>query len=249
MEWDPERYARNAAFVPALGAAAVEWLRPRPGERILDLGCGDGALTVRLRDAGCDVVGVDASAAQVAAARSRGLTAHRRDGEALKFDAEFDAVFSNAALHWMKNPGAVLDGVARALKPGGRFAGEFGGKGNAAQVVAALNKALAARGLNGDDYNPWFFPAEKEYAALLVKHGFTVERTALAPRPTPLPGDLAQWLNTFATPFLAALPAAQRDNFTAEVQHALTPHLRDAAGVWHVDYMRLRFTARRGFGK
>jgi len=249
MEWDPEQYARDAAFVPALGAAAVGWLHPRPGERILDLGCGDGALTVKLRDAGCDVVGVDASAAQVAAARERGLDARCRDGEALKFDAEFDAVFSNAALHWMKNPGAVLDGVARALKPGGRFAGEFGGKGNAAHVVAALNNALAARGLNGDEFNPWFFPAEKEYAALLVKHGFTVQRTALLPRPTPLPGDLAQWLNTFATPFLAALPAAQRDDFTAEVRHALAPHLCDADGVWHVDYMRLRFTARRAFGK
>jgi len=249
MEWDPEQYARDAAFVPALGAAAVEWLRPQPGERILDLGCGDGALTVKLRDAGCDVVGVDASAAQVAAARERGLDARCGDGEALKFDAEFDAVFSNAALHWMKNPGAVLDGVARALKPGGRFAGEFGGKGNAARVVAAMNNALAARGLNGDEFNPWFFPAEKEYAALLVKHGFTVQRTALLPRPTPLPGDLAQWLNTFAIPFLAALPAAQRGDFTAEVRHALTPHLCDADGVWHVDYMRLRFTARRAFGK
>ena len=180
---------------------------------------------------------------------ARGLDARCCDGEALKFGAEFDAVFSNAALHWMKNPGAVLDGVARALKPGGRFAGEFGGRGNAARVVAALYQSLAARGIDGDEYNPWFFPAEKEYAALLAEHGFTVERMALLPRPTPLPGDLAQWLNTFATPFLAALPAGQRAGFTAEVRRALTQHLRRPDGVWHVDYMRLRFTARRAFGK
>lgn len=180
---------------------------------------------------------------------ARGLDARCCDGEALKFGAEFDAVFSNAALHWMKNPGAVLDGVARALKPGGRFAGEFGGRGNAARVVAALYQSLAARGIDGDEYNPWFFPAEKEYAALLAEHGFTVERMALLPRPTPLPGDLAQWLNTFATPFLAALPAGQRAGFTAEVRRALTQHLRRSDGVWHVDYMRLRFTARRAFGK
>jgi len=149
QEWDPAQYAQGASFVPKLGEAALAWLAPQPGERILDLGCGDGALTQKFCEAGCEVVGVDASAAQVSAARARGLDARCANGEALNFRAEFDAVFSNAALHWMKNADAVLSGVRRALRPGGRFAGEFGGKGNVAQVQAALEAELAARGLDG----------------------------------------------------------------------------------------------------
>ena len=127
MSWDPQSYANHAAFVPALGGAAFDLLAPQAGERILDLGCGDGVLTARLVAAGARVVGVDADAAMVAAAKDKGLDARRIDGRALPFDAEFDAVFSNAALHWMGNPAPVTAGVFRALKPGGRYVGEFGG--------------------------------------------------------------------------------------------------------------------------
>jgi trans-aconitate methyltransferase len=135
QHWDPARYQRNAGFVAALGQPVVELLAPRSGERILDLGCGDGALTeVLARDA--RVTGVDASAEQVGAARARGLDAHVADGTRLGFAAEFDAVFSNAALHWMRDPDAVIDGVWRVLKPGGRFVGECGGAGNVATVRA-----------------------------------------------------------------------------------------------------------------
>ncbi|MGH7789991.1 MAG: class I SAM-dependent methyltransferase, partial [Candidatus Binatia bacterium] len=146
QSWDPERYARNARFVAELGAPVVELLAPRAGERVLDLGCGDGALTERLVALGCAVVGVDASPEQIAAARARGLDAHVVPGEGLAFAAEFDAVFSNAALHWMKNADVVIDGVWRALRPGGRFVGECGGAGCVAQIVAALAAALARRG-------------------------------------------------------------------------------------------------------
>ena len=244
QEWDPAQYAQGASFVPKLGEAALAWLAPQPGERILDLGCGDGALTQKLCEAGCEVVGVDASAAQVSAARARGLTAHCANGEALNFRAEFDAVFSNAALHWMKNADAVLSGVRRALRPGGRFAGEFGGKGNVAQVQAALEAELAARGLDGAALNPWFFPSAEEYAARLAQHGFSVQRITLFPRPTPLPGDLCEWLNIFATPYLNALPPAERQGFCQSVQHRLTPTLRLKDGTWQADYTRLRFAAR-----
>jgi len=243
QEWDPAQYARGASFVPKLGEAALAWLAPQPGERILDLGCGDGALTQKLCEAGCEVVGVDASAAQVAAARARGLDARCADGEALDFCAEFDAVFSNAALHWMKNAAAVLKGVRRALRPGGRFAGEFGGKGNVAQVQAAIHAELAARNLDGAALNPWFFPSAEEYAALLAKHGFSVQRITLFPRPTPLPGDLCEWLQIFATPFLHALPPTERQHFCQSVQNRLAPSLRLPTGAWQADYTRLRFTA------
>ena len=144
QSWDPDAYARNARFVSDLGAPAVELLAPRAGERILDLGCGDGALTNKLVAMGCDVVGVDSSAPQVEAARRLGLDARVADGARLDFDAEFDAVFSNAAIHWMKRADDVIAGVWRALKPGGRFVAEFGGHGCVETIKRALTDALAA---------------------------------------------------------------------------------------------------------
>ena len=146
--WDPNRYAQNARFVAYLGAPLIELLAPQPGERILDLGCGDGALTEKLAACGCTVVGVDGSAEQIAAARQRGLDARVMNGEALDFDRDFDAVFSNAALHWMKRVDAVIDGVRRALKPGGRFVAEMGGAGCVAKVREALTMALRLRGID-----------------------------------------------------------------------------------------------------
>ena len=135
QHWNPEIYQRDAGFVATLGAPLLELLAPQSGEQVLDLGCGDGTLTLRLQEAGCEVLGVDSSPDQVAAARARGLRAEVVDGHALPFVDRFDAVFSNAALHWMLNPAAVLAGVARALKPGGRFVAEMGGAGNVDSVM------------------------------------------------------------------------------------------------------------------
>jgi SAM-dependent methyltransferase len=243
QSWDPERYARNARFVSDLGAPVVELLAPRPGERVLDLGCGDGALTAELVARGCHVVGVDGSAEQVAAARARGLDARVADGQRLAFESEFDAVFSNAALHWMKRPDAVIDGVARALRPGGRFVGEFGGQGCVAKIVAALDRALARRGLDAASLNPWYFPSAEEYRKRLEARGFEVRSIALFPRPTPLPGDVTGWLETFAESFTRGLGAGERQPFLAEVRDALRPELVDPSGVWVADYVRLRFWA------
>ena len=155
--WNAGRYAENASFVPDLGMEVVKLLSPQPGQRILDLGCGDGALTERIMQLGGDVLGVDASPEMVAAAQQRGVTARVIDGHQLPFDHEFDAVFSNAALHWMLDPQAVLAGVKRALKPGGRFVAEFGGHGNVAAICTALIASLQFRGISSKGPSPLVF--------------------------------------------------------------------------------------------
>ncbi len=242
--WQADRYATNASFVPELGVPVLQLLDPRPGERILDLGCGDGVLTARLAALGCSVVGVDASPDMVRAARGRGLDARLMDGHALDFAGEFDAVFSNAALHWMKaEPAGVAAGVGRALRPGGRFVGEMGGHGNVAAVTVALTAVLRARGSAGAADNPWYFPTAKSYRAVLEGAGFTVRRVELIPRPTPLPTGMAGWLETFAHPFLRLLPEGDRAAAAQEAIELLRPSLCDERGRWTADYVRLRFAA------
>ncbi len=197
---------------------------------------------------GCDVLGVDASRAQVEAAGQRGLDVFAVDGEDLRFDGEFDAVFSNAALHWMKRPARVIDGVWRALRPGGRFVGEFGGAGCIAQIRAALARALAHRSLNADTADPWYFPTAEEYRAHLETRGFVVTHIVLFPRPTPLPGDIVEWLETFARSFLSLVPVAERASLLEEVRGSLHDALCDGDGRWTADYVRLRFAATRPRG-
>ncbi len=243
QQWDPQTYAKHARFVSDLGSGVVDLLAPQPGERILDLGCGDGALTEKLVAAGAEVVGVDASAEQVAAARARGLDARVARGEALPFAAEFDAVFSNAALHWMRDADAVLVSVHRALRPGGRFVAEMGGAGNVATIRAALAAAMGRRGIDGPAVDLLFLPTAEEHRARLEAHGFAVRTIALFARPTPLPGELSAWLETFAQSFLGALPPEERPRLIEEVSTALRPHLYDAERGWVADYVRLRFAA------
>ncbi len=243
QNWNPDGYAANARFVTDLGLPVVDLLAPRPGERILDLGCGDGPLTARLAAMGCKVVGVDGSARMVAAARRMGLDARVADGQALAFNAEFDAVFSNAALHWMTRGADVIDGVWRALRPGGRFVGEFGGRDNVAMITGALNAARARRGL--PSLAPWFNPGPDEYAALLVARGFRVTTLLHFPRPTPLPGPIRGWLDTFAGAFVAEVDPAQATELLEEVVQDLRPRLLDTNGIWSADYVRLRFAAVR----
>ena len=238
--WDPEQYARTAGFVPALGQDVLRMLDPRPHERVLDLGCGDGVLTERLAGLAREVVGVDASAAQVEAARARNLNVRVVDAQALDYSAEFDAVFSNAALHWMHDADAVIAGVFRALRPGGRFVAECGGFGCVAKIRQALERALAARSITAP--MPWYFPSDREYAQRLERAGFEVQQIALFDRPTPLPGDITDWLETFAQIYLATVSQSERASLLNEVRKLLEPDLLRPNG-WFADYVRLRFHA------
>jgi trans-aconitate methyltransferase len=243
QRWNAQQYSEHARFVSDLGMPVVELLAPLQGEHILDLGCGDGALTKKLVDLGCDVVGVDASAEMIAAARALGLDARVVDGHALQFNNEFDAVFSNAALHWLKQPEKVIDGVRRALKPGGRFVGEFGGRGNVTTIVTALEYVLRERGIDPKTVNPWYNPTAEEYEFVLEARGFVVNSIALFPRPTPLPGHIVAWLETFAQPFAASLLDSARSAFFEEVAELCRSKLCNSNGQWHADYVRLRFSA------
>ncbi len=243
--WDPHRYARNARFVADLGMPVVELLNPQPGERILDLGCGDGALTEKLVALGCHVVGVDGSAEQIEAARARGLEAYVMDGQQLTCENEFDAVFSNAVLHWMKRADDVIAGVWRALKPVGRFVAECGGAGNIRKIESALHTVLDRRGIDATAVNPWYYPTPKEYTSRLEARGFQVKCLALIPRPTPLPGDISGWLETFAESFLSSVPLTERSTVIDEIREILRPELCDATGRWTADYVRLRFAAEK----
>lgn len=244
--WNAEAYAKNAAFVPGLAEGVVGWLDAKLGEHILDLGCGDGQLTARLAAAGAQIDGVDASPEMVAAARARGLTVAEAQAESLPFvDGTFDAVFSNAALHWVRNQDAMLAEVRRVLRPGGRFVAEMGGHGNIAAIRVALIAVLVRYGYGQleDDVN--YYPTPRAYTRRLSRHRFHVEQINLIPRPTPLgQGGLEAWLTTFRSGVLAGLPEALRPVVVRETAELAARALRDEEGNWVADYVRLRFIAR-----
>jgi trans-aconitate methyltransferase len=247
--WNPDQYAKKARFVTDLGSPVIELMAPQKTERILDLGCGDGPLTKKLADFGCSIVGVDSSPEMIMAAQSLGLDARVMPGQTLAFSEEFDAVFSNAALHWMKPPEQVIAGVWRALKHGGRFVGEFGGYGNVKTIVSAMESALERRGVDPRRFNPWYFPSIGEYASLLESQGFVVNTASLIPRPTPLPTDIGGWLETFGQSFIAAVAASERAAYLEEVGAMCRPALCNANGAWTADYVRLRFAATKPIAK
>jgi SAM-dependent methyltransferase len=243
--WDPQAYGRNAAFVHELAGGVLEWLAPQPGERILDLGCGDGQLTQRIAATGAAVTGVDASPDMVAAARSRGIAAHQAAAESLPYpNASFEAVFSNAALHWVEGQDAMMSEVHRVLKPGGRFVAEMGGHGNIAAIRVALMAVLARHGYGDREDGVNYYPTPDAYAARLTRHGFRVRQIALIPRPTPLPeSGMTGWLRTFRRGVLDGLPPEMRETVVRETAELLAPALRDEEGKWTADYVRLRFNA------
>lgn len=245
--WSPDDYARNAAFVPELGRAVLALLAPRAGERVLDLGCGDGVLTEAIAAMGATVTGVDSSAEMVAAARARGVDAHVMDGQRLDFDQAFDAVFSNAALHWMPDAAGVAGGVFRALRPGGAYVGEMGGVGNIAKLRGALRAELEARGYPVPRSDPQWYPAPAEFIDIHRAAGFINVEAWLIDRPTPLPGGAAAWYKTFRAGFLdaARVPESALDEVAQAAEARAAAQLRQPDGRWIADYVRLRFTMRK----
>ncbi len=243
--WDAEAYGREGAFVHQLAGGVVEWLAPQAGERILDVGCGDGQLTARLAATGAIVTGVDASTAMVEAARARGIDADHAQAEQLPYlDAAFDAVFSNAALHWVRDQKAMLAEVRRVLRPGGRFVAEMGGHGNIAAIRVAFTVVLARYGHSEAEDGVNYYPSPDAYRRRLERNGFTIERMEHFPRPTPLgEGGMAAWIRTFRRGVLDSIPDDLRDKIVEETCALLDPALRDEDGKWVADYVRLRFIA------
>lgn len=245
--WDAAAYAANAGFVPALGAPVLALLAPQPGERILDLGCGDGVLTEKLLASGATVSGVDFSPEMVAAAKARGLVATVMDGQALAFHAEFDAVFTNAALHWMMDHAAVAQGVFRALKPGGRFVGEFGGFGNIAALRTGIRAVLALEGYTLPDREAQNYAEPAVFADTLAQAGFSEVEVSLIHRPTELPTGVVGWLTALRQGFMDTVGVADEDapRIMQQIEDFLAPILKRADGVFVADYVRLRFQARK----
>ena len=243
--WDTQAYEKNGAFVHGLAGGVLEWLDAKPTETILDLGCGDGQLTQRIASTGVSVIGVDTSPEMVAAARCRGVQADEASAESLPYPgSSFDAVFSNAALHWVRDQDAMMAQVRRVLKPVGRFVAEMGGHGNIAAIRVALMAVLARYGHADREDGVNYYPTPDAYGRRLARHGFLVQRIALIPRPTPLAeGGMADWLRTFRRGVLDGLPEAIREPVVEETVALLTPALRDEDGAWTADYVRLRFIA------
>ena len=240
----PECYQAKHHYVTAAGASLVEVLNPQAGERILDLGCGTGQLSAQIAAAGAEVVGMDRSAEMIAAAREQfpSLSFVVGDARDFSFAEPFNAVFSNAVLHWVQPPEAALARIAAGLEPGGRLVAELGGARNVATICRGLTDQLAARGFYPQW--PWYFPSLGEYARLVEQAGLRVAHASHFPRPTPLAGEsgLRDWLEMFAEPLTEGVPPPLREELLAAVEDAVRPALYGDEG-WCADYWRLRVVA------
>jgi trans-aconitate methyltransferase len=248
-KWDAELYDEKHSFVWKMAAGLLELLEAKSGERILDVGCGTGHLTAKIAANGAQVTGVDQSPEMIQEARAAypALRFEVMDARQLTLSEKFDAVFSNATLHWIKEPHRAVESIARVLRSGGRFVAEFGGKGNVAGVMAAVERAWPKAGLPLPVPNPWYYPTLAEYASLLEKHGLEVTYGLLFDRPTPLEdGDrgLLNWLEMFGGALMEKLSKEQRERLLEEIQREARATLyRDAR--WVLDYRRLRVVAKK----
>lgn len=246
--WNTELYQSSHAFVWEFGRDLLNMLLPKPGERILDVGCGTGQLTVDIAKAGAEVIGLDVSQQMIKAARQNypDLRFEVADIAATNYAGEFDAVFSNAALHWVKNQESAITAIARALKPGGRLVFEMGCRGNIRHIWIATMQALAEMGVKDpEELSPWFYPSIGEYAPMLESRGLLVTFAVLFDRPTPLEGGergLRNWLDMFGTFASHVLSAKQREELIRRIEDLARPALFHN-GEWTVDYKRLRMIA------
>ncbi len=245
-DWDPEHYDEHGRFISHYGLELLGWLKAKPGEHILDLGCGDGFLTDRIATAGADVAGVDHDLRMVEATRRRGLEAHQTDGGTLPFEREFDAVFSNSVLQWIKDPRPVVRAVAQVLKSDGRFVVDVAGLGNLAAILVAMRAVSDELGGDRALAFPFYAPTEAEFCALLEDEGFKIDRRETSPRFTALPSELWNRISAIFAPFFTQFDDATNAKAKARVLELLAPVLCDASRQWHIDHVRVRVAARLG---
>ena len=238
-DWDAADYARVGGFVPALGTAALDLLDPQPGETILDVGCGDGTLTLSIKQRGAEVVGIDNNLSMIAAPRANGLDARLMDAAELKFAEAFDAAFSNATLHWVLDKERAARAIWFALKFGGRFCGEMGGDGNLARLREALDDVLVLRGFGPPTYAANWYPTVAEFTALYEAAGFEAVDARLVERPTRLEHGVAAWVTTFRKGWL------DRAGVPEEERPAIAEAVAERVGSDVADYVRLRFSMRK----
>ena len=247
-QWDVELYESKHSFVSNLAIDLLELLSPQNGEKILDLGCGTGHLTYKITTKGTRVIGIDNTSTMIERANSYypDIKFLVRDGVNLELKETFDAVFSNATLHWIKEQKKVINNIWRLLKPGGRFVAEFGGKGNIKTIISGIYEALDAAGYGGNkQLNPWYFPSIGEYATLLESEGFLLTFATLLERPTKLEGGeygLRNWIKMFANCFFKEIPERKQNTIIDDIQNRLRSHLFDQ-GKWIADYKRIRIMA------
>lgn len=246
--WDAELYDNKLGFVSDFGRGAVEWLQPQAGESILDLGCGTGDLTYEISKSGARVTGKDYSKEMIEKAQSKypHIPFQVENGETFRTTEQYDAVFSNAALHWMKQADKVVKSVQLALRPNGRFVAEFGGKGNVQTVVQGITEVLSQEyGLDAAERNPWYFPSIGEYSLLLEEHGFKVSYAYHFDRPTPLADGergLTHWLDSFADDFFPEFATEEKTVIYEKIKDKIQSDLYKD-GVWTADYKRIRIAA------
>jgi trans-aconitate methyltransferase len=249
-QWNAELYESKHSFVSEIAADLVELLSPKPGECILDLGCGTGHLTHKIASKGAEVTGIDSAPTMIEQARINYPQQNFAvvDARNLPFTEKFDGVFSNAVLHWIKEAEEVVVGIEKALKPGGRFVAEFGGKGNVQAIVTAIYHALYKAGYPADAaLNSWYFPSIGEYGSLLEKHGLQLIFATLFERPTLLEDGeqgMQNWLKMFANSFFRELAIEEYMNILSDIENQLRPTLYKN-GTWFADYQRIRVIARK----
>lgn len=241
-DWNAKKYNKHADFVSALGMPVVDLLNPQEQEYILDLGCGDGTLGVELEKLGAKVLAVDLSADMVAKSKEKGLDAYVMSATELPYKEEFDAVFSNAVLHWVKDARLAVEHVYDALKNEGRFVAEFGGHGNIEQIRLAMKEVFETKEEYGAFNDPWFFPSEETYRNILEEQGFEVKYIEIIPRPTPI-DDIANWLDVFVNGIIGHLTNEQQITFKKEVREILKEKIYSQEEGWVADYVRIRVEA------
>lgn len=242
VHWDAEGYDKSMGFVSRYGQDAMSWLDPKPGDRILDFGCGTGDLAARIAAEGADVEGVDISPEMIERARTKypELVFHCADAKTWRPAERFDAVFSNAALHWMKDAEGAARAMAECLKPGGRLAAEFGGRGNVKCAIKAMNQTLKRHGREDAGVMPWYFPSVGEYASLLESVGFEVRNAMLFERPTRLDGEdgMLRWLEMFGGALIPGATQGEKTEWFAESAELLKRKYYHE-GAWIIEYRRL----------